>query len=147
MKVTLCGSIAFYDKMLDVKSSLESLGHEVKIPPSEVPGPDGSMISVAEYYKIRKEADDGAEWVWERKEEAIRWHFEKVEWADAVLITNYDKRGISNYVGANTLIEMGLALYLRKPIYLLNSVPVQDSSEEVRGMRPIVLNGDLSKLI
>jgi len=143
MKMTLCGSIAFFDQMLDAKKQLEALGHEVKLPPTEVPDEDGNLIPVAKYYELRKTVTDDTSWIWERKEEAMRNHFDKVAWSDAILVCNYDKKGISGYIGANTLLEMGLAMYLRKPIYLLNQIPEIDYKEEILGMRPIVINQDL----
>ena len=70
-------------------------------------------------------------------------HFEKVAWAEAVLILNYDKNNIKNYIGPNTLIEMALALYLGKKIFLLNPIPEMNYKEEILGVMPIVINGDL----
>lgn len=29
--------------------------------------------------------------------------------SDAILVLNYDKKGIKNYIGGNTLMEMGFA--------------------------------------
>jgi len=147
MKITICGSIAFYDEMLDIKNKLENLGHEVKLPPIEVPGKNGELISVAEYYRIRKEAKADETWVWERKKEAIQIHFDKINWCDAILIPNYDKKNIAGYIGGNTLMEMGLAFHLGKKIYLLNPIPDVAWKEEIVGMQPIVINGDLARIV
>ena len=46
MNITICGSIAFYDEMLDAKKKLEQLGHRVKLPPFEVKDENGNMIPV-----------------------------------------------------------------------------------------------------
>lgn len=146
MKITICGSIAFYDKMLDIKAELEKLGHEVKIPPSEAKDEDGSTLDVRDYYVKRKSETDPVSWIWKRKEEAMRAHFKKVEWCDAVLILNYDKNNIKDYVGANTLLEMGLAFHLNKKIFLLNSIPEVNYKEELLGMMPKVIRNDLSKI-
>ncbi len=62
------------------------------------------------------------------------------------MVCNYPKNDIDGYIGANTLIEMGLAFYLEKPIYLLNPIPEISYKEEILGMKPIVLNGDLEKI-
>ena len=105
--------------MIDVKKQLEQLGHEVKLPPFEVKDENGNMIPVKEYYSRRKSETDDTSWIWDRKEEAMRMHFQKVEWGDAVLILNFDKNAVSNYVGANTLLEMGLAFHLNKKVFLL----------------------------
>ncbi len=144
LRITICGSIAFYDEMLKAKEGLNGLGYEVKMPPREVMNEIGEMIPVSEYYKLRKMAGDDAEWIWKRKGEAMNWHFEKVGWADALLILNHDKNGIEGYVGSNTLMEMGLGFFQGKRIYLLNKVPEISCKEEILGMKPIVINGDLN---
>lgn len=146
MKVTICGSIAFYEKMLEVKKELEKLGHVVKLPPHEVKDEKGKMIPVSEYYSRRKAETSDDSWIWDRKEEAMILHFKKIEWSEVIIVLNYDKSGIKNYVGANTLIEMGIAQYLNKKIYLLNKVPEISYKEEILGMKPIVIEGDLNKI-
>ena len=146
MKITICGSIAFYNEMLDVKEKLEQLGHQVKLPPFEVKDDNGNMIPVKEYYSIRKAETDDTSWIWDRKEEAMRLHFQKVEWSDPVLILNHDKNGVSNYVGANTLLELGLAFHLNKKLFLLNNIPDIGCKEEILGMKPSVINNDLTKI-
>jgi len=146
MKITLCGSIAFFNQMLEIKKELEMSGHEVKLPPTEVADENGNMIPVAEYYKLRKEAKEDTGWIWERKAEAIKNHFDKVAWSDIVLVLNITKNDIANYIGANTFLEMGLAFHLGKKIYLLNPIPEIACKEEILGMKPIVIANDLSKL-
>ncbi|MEI7891381.1 MAG: hypothetical protein WCI36_05450 [bacterium] len=145
MKITICGSIAFFDEMLKAKKELEDMGHEVDLPPTEIKNGEGKMIPVAEYYRIRKSENPDA-WVWDAKKVAMLTHFKKEEWADVILVLNIEKNGVAGYVGANTLIEMGLALFLDKPIYLLNDIPEISSKEEIVGMQPIVINGDLTKI-
>jgi len=144
MKITICGSIAFFPEMLETKRQLEELGHEVKLPPTEVPDENGQMIPVAKYYELRKTIKDDTSWIWKNKEAAMLNHFAKEEWADVILVLNCDKKGIAGYVGGNTLIEMGVAMYLKKPIYMLNPLPEMDYKEEILGMRPIVINSDLT---
>ncbi len=60
-----------------------------------------------------------------------------------VMVPDKDKNGIKNYIGANTLLEMGLAFHLNKKIFLLNPVPEISYKEEILGMKPIVLNGNV----
>jgi len=146
MKITICGSIAFFDEMLDIKGKLEQLGNEVEMPPVEIEDGKGNLISIKEYYKIRKNTEGNEEWVWDRKKWAMRKHFDKVSWSDAILVLNYDKNDIKGYVGGNTFLEMGLALHLGKKIYLLNSIPEMPHKEELLGMKPIVINKDLTKI-
>jgi len=146
MKITICGSIAFFDEMMAVKNDLQKMGHEVKLPPTEIPNEQGEMVSIKEYYRLRKESKTEAGWIWDRKEWAMRTHFDKVAWADVVLVLNYTKNDIENYIGGNTFLEMGVAFYLKKPIYLLNPIPETSFKEEVLGMKVMVINNDLSKL-
>lgn len=141
MKITLCGSIAFYDQMLEAQKQLEALGHEVRLPPPMVPGPNEDLIPVEEYYRLRKESDEGPDsWIWDKKQVAMRNHFDKVAWADAIVVTNYEKKGIPGYIGANTLMEMGLACHLQKPIYLMFEIPELDYKEEILGMKPAIIS-------
>lgn len=146
MKITICGSIAFYEEMQAAEEQLEALGHEALIPPDRVPDKDGNIITVAEFYKIRKAAGDKESWVWDVKEQAIRLHFDKIADSDAILVLNEKKNDIPGYIGANTFLEMGLACYLRKPIYVLHQIPDQGNIEEIMGMKPILLHGDVNNI-
>ena len=146
MKITICGSIAFYNEMEVVKVKLEKMGHEVKLPPSHIKDDSGELIPIKQYYSIRKATDTTEGWIWDRKADAMRWHFDKVAWSDAILVLNYDKNGIKNYIGGNTLLEMGLAFYLKKQIYLYFPIPEVAYKEEILGMKPVVINEDLSKI-
>ena len=150
MIITICASIKFYSEILNVKKQLEDFEHEVLIPPHRVKNEVGDFIPVEEYYEIRKKMIDNKsndKWVWQRKNEAINWHFEKVSKADCILVLNFDKNNIPGYIGGNTLMEMGLACWLKKPIYLYNQIPEAVSYyEEIKGMQPIIINQDL-KLI
>lgn len=144
MKITICGSIAFYNEMLKIKKRLELQSHEVKLPPFEIADENGNMIPIKEYYDRRKAETKDTGWIWDRKEEAIKMHFNKVAWADAVLILNFDKNNILNYIGGNTFLEMGVAFHLNKKIYLFNPIPVITYKEEIIGMKPIIINQDLN---
>ena len=149
MVVTICTTIKFWPKVLEVKKQLEEMGHEVLIPPHEVKNEAGDFIPVEEYYELRKKmmAKEGKEhdWIWQRKKEAMDCHFEKVDKADVILVLNYEKNGVANYIGGNVLLEIGLAFWLNKPIYLINPIPTElGYTEELKGMQPIIINGDLT---
>jgi hypothetical protein len=146
MKITLCGSIAFYDEMLAARQKLEQAGHQVKLPPVEVKDEKGRPIPVKKYYEKRKAETNETSWIWERKNEAMKTHFAKIAWSDAILVINHDKNGIQGYIGANTLMEMGMALHLDKKIFLLKNIPEISYKEEILGTKPILLNEDLSKI-
>lgn len=153
MKITICGSMVFYPEMKQLQAELETNGHEVLIPlldnemPPEFGG--GRTLAFGAYIEERGGTDAFAagDPLWDFKAAAINDHFNKVEWCDAILVVNHNKRGVEGYIGGNTLMEMGLAFYLKKPIYMLNQVSGDLLyKQEVMGMKPIFLDGDKSKI-
>jgi diphthamide synthase subunit DPH2 len=151
MKITICGSIAFYEEMKEIKKSLENNGHEVLIPllsneaPKEMGG--GNGLYFGKYIEDNGGTDAFPESheIWNLKERAILDHFEKIEWSDTIMVVNHEKRGVAGYIGGNTLIEIGLAFYLKKPIYILHPISSELSyKQEIMGMKPIFLNGDIN---
>lgn len=154
MKITLCGSIGFYKEMEAARDELMRRGHEVKIPelaleaPSEFGG--GKKVYFGQYIEQNGGIDafPATHEIWKLKEGAIKDHYEKIDWCDAVLIVNHEKRGIAGYVGGNTLIEIGVAFYLKRKIFILNSVSSELSyKQEIMGMRPTIVGGDLSLIV
>lgn len=140
--------MAFYKEMTILKESLEALGHEVLIPSLalEVPGEDKYF---GQYMEDNGGIDNFPEGhpLWQLKSDAISEHFKKIENSDCILVANYDKKGVVGYVGGNTLIEIGLAFYLKNKIFILNNPSSELSyKQEIMGMKPIILNGDLSKI-
>lgn len=153
MKITICGSIGFYREMEEARDKLIALGYEVKIPEldQETPPEFGGDKKV--YFGKYIEDNGGTDAfpaghiIWNYKEGAIRDHYNKIDWGDAILVINHDKRGITGYIGGNTLIEIGVAFYLKKKIYILNPVSSDLSyKQEILGMKPKLLNGNLSLL-
>lgn len=94
------------------------MGHEVKRP--DVFWPKDAAICPAD-----------------KKAEAIREHFAKIEWSDAIVVVNSEKNGVAGYIGGNTLMEMALAFHLKKPIYLTQTAPDVSYREEILGMLPL----------
>lgn len=153
MKITVCGSMVFYKEMKEAQTALEARGHEVQIPlldnelPPEFGG--GRTLAFGQYIEERGGTDAFTpdDPLWDFKAAAINDHFGKVEWSDAILVINHNKRGVEGYIGGNTLMEMALAFYLKKPIYMLNEVSGELLyKQEVMGMKPIILDGDLSRI-
>ena len=149
MKVTICGSIGFYKGMESARDELVKYGHEVKIPelalevPQEFGG--GRKVYFGQYIEENGGIDafPAEHQIWDLKGGAINDHYEKIHWCDGILVINHEKRGIDGYVGGNTLIEIGVAFYLKKKIYLLNPVSSELSyKQEIMGMKPVVVNGD-----
>ena len=74
----------------------------------------------------------------------IKRYYEKIKASDAVLVINTIKKGIENYIGGNTFLEMGYAHALDKKLYCLNPIPDMSYTSEMLAMRPTILNGDCS---
>lgn len=154
MKITVCGSIGFYKEMEDARDGLLTFGHEVKIPMLALEVPEqfggGRKVYFGKYIEENGGIDafSPAHEIWDLKESAIKDHYEKIDWADAILVVNHEKRGIEGYIGGNTLIEVGVAFYQKKKIYILNQVSSELSyKQEIYGMKPVILNGDLSLIV
>lgn len=63
------------------------------------------------------------------------------------MVVNLEKKGMKGYIGGNTLMEMGLAFFLKKPIFIYR--PISEElvhKEEIYGLLPIFINGDLEKI-
>ena len=65
---------------------------------------------------------------------------------DAVLVLNYEKNGVDNYIGGATFLEMYDAFRLGKKIYMLNDIPKGLLEDEIIGFKPVIIHGDLSKI-
>ncbi len=137
MTITICGSMKFHEEMRDVKAQLERMGHTVFVPKSI-----GLMDTVGYVHP----EDDEERITAKIEHDFIRAHFKKVQDADAILVLNYDKKGIANYIGGNTFLEIGLAFWLGKKIFLLNLIPEMDYKTEMHAMQPVILAGDLAKI-
>ena len=67
--------------------------------------------------------------------------------SDCVLVVNLDKKGIKNYIGGNTFLEMGFTFVNFRDIFLYNSLPKSsDYLPELQAMQPIIINSDISKI-
>ena len=139
MKIFLSGSMAFAKEMLKVHKELEEQGHTAEVPygtedhindPAFVEDLDGNIA-----YCI--------------KHDVMRKCFQRVADCDGILVLNYKRKGIDGYIGISALMELGVAHFLKKKIFIL--YPIPDFSEhrwahEVTIMQPVILHGDLSQM-
>ncbi|HMT00920.1 MAG TPA: hypothetical protein PKC14_01205 [Candidatus Absconditabacterales bacterium] len=147
MKIAVCGSMVFHKEFEELKSQLDSMGHNTHIPELKLGMTDGN-ISIRDYLATEAKPGEDLTWLWKKKNIAILDHFRIIEDSDCILVANYEKKGIPGYIGVNTMLEMGLATYYGKPIYLLDNVPSEiDWMDEIYGMMPSVINFDLKKII
>jgi len=137
MKIAICGSMVFTDEMLEAKKKLEELGYTVFV----------SGFAESHLNKNTEEREKLAI-IQKNENDAMREYWEVIQKVDAILVLNYDRRGIKNYIGGNAFLEMGFAHVLNKKIYLLNDIPeVEIYKSEIEAMKPTILNGDLSKIV
>lgn len=130
MKITICGSMQFEPVMTRVAKELRERGYEVDKP------------NVVEGHVYEDNLDTNAT----LKRGFIDEHFAKIDTSEAILVINEPKKGIDGYIGGNTLIEIAYAYSQGLDIFLLHQVPDMGYSDEIRGMHPIILDGDLGKI-
>jgi nucleoside 2-deoxyribosyltransferase len=130
--------MTFYQEMKAAKEGLEVLGHEVLVPVEVERGrvPIESLSKTTDEEKINVKIEY----------DFIREHFKKIEQSDVILVLNYEKNGIAGYIGGNTFLEMGYAFGLGKKIFVMNPVPEMNYSVEMHAMKPIVIDGDVTKI-
>jgi len=135
MKIFICCSKHLYNKVPEIKKELEKLGHKITLPNSyEEP------FKEEEIKRLSRE--EHSKW----KGEMIKLQIVKVKLNDAVLVLNYEKNGVKNYIGGATFLEMFRAWELGKKLFLINPIPENILKDEIVGFNPIELNGDLSKI-
>lgn len=135
MKICICCSLSFTDEVKRIADRLHELGHEVLLP-------NGVIVDA-----IHKPDFDSVEAKRGNGYDFVREHFKKIEESDAMLVCNFTKNGIDNYIGANTFLEMGFAYYIKKPIYALNPLPdYKYINDELLNFDVKVINGDLSEI-
>ncbi|MFH1207621.1 MAG: hypothetical protein V1668_03370 [Patescibacteria group bacterium] len=136
MKIAISGSMVFSEKMLEARKELELLGHMV-----EISSFAASYAGQPQEEKERRTIED------KMHNDAIREFWEKIKQCDALLVLNYDRKGIKNYIGGNTFLEIGFAHVLDKKIFLLNSIPeIEYYKSEIQATRPVILHGSLANL-
>jgi hypothetical protein len=140
--ITVCSSASFYRQAVDIKDQLEKTGYKVIIPSNAERMKKTGDYEVSHYKTWFGDKDD-----YHKKTALMQDHFAEVAKSDMILVLNYKKHGLENYIGGNVLMEMALAFYLNKPIFILNEIPDESAFlEEIIGLNPIVLHGKLKLL-
>jgi hypothetical protein len=133
MKIFVCTSRHLYDKAKPIIEALEQAGHVIT-PPNNFDDPGRENRTKVE------QPEKYAEW----KASMFRQQAEKIANNDAVLVMNVEKDGKPNYIGGATFLEIFKAWELGKKIFLYNPIPEGMLYDELVGMNPVVINGDLS---
>ena len=137
MKVVIGGSVSFAKEIKEAKEKLELAGHEAIV-----------TDDLDEYIKDKNiKLNFEQELQLSIKYDIMRSFFNKIAESDGFLVLNYRKRDIEGYLGASVLMEIGLAYYLKKKIFLLNDIDKnQPYALELGIIQPVILNGDLTKI-
>ncbi len=133
MKIFICCSKHIYDKIPPIKDQLEEMGHVITLPNSY----DQPLME-----EDMKKA--GAEIHREWKADMLKKQDAKVLDNDAILVLNMEKHGQQNYIGGATFLEIFRAFDSGKKVFLFNPIPDNIFRDELLGMNPIIIHGDLS---
>ena len=124
MKIVIVGNISFSGKFEEAKRILEGKGHKVIAPKKEL---------LLEPIPM------------ELKRKSMEAFNEDLKKSDAILVMNYTKDGKENYIGTNSLMEIGMAFIFDKKIFLFNPPP-EYAKHELEAIGVNILNGDLGRI-
>ncbi|MFH0836961.1 MAG: hypothetical protein V1870_02425 [Candidatus Aenigmatarchaeota archaeon] len=82
MKITICASLEFTDKIIEAKNILEQAGHTVLLPKTTQKIIAGEITTD----DITRQKQDGNIVDYARKNDAIREHYRKIQESDAILV-------------------------------------------------------------
>jgi len=120
--IVICSSASFYKQVIGVQKQLKDLGFKVVVPLTANKMVKSNDFKVETYKTWMERPED-----YKRKAYLTKKHFKEIEKGDTILVLNYQKNGKNGYIGGAVLMEMALAFYLKKPIYILNQI--DDSSK------------------
>ena len=138
-KITICGSVKFRKEMVEARDKLNEAGYEgiiCSVMEDLALGRNPELLKRIEENHAQAKKDGGF----------IKWYYNSIVDSDAILVLNYDKNDIKNYIGGNTLMEMAFAHVHDKKIFLLNPAPEISYRDEIIAMDPIIINNDFSKM-
>lgn len=135
MNIFVICSKQFYDQIPPIERKLKEMGHSITLPNCY-----DDPAAEARYRKQGK--DKHAAW----KRTMLEHSTDVINGVDAVLVLNYEKNGMSNYIGGATFLEMYDAFRLGKKIFMINDIPIGILKDEIAGFEPTVLDGNLDAL-
>src|SRR5438067_2146636 len=102
MKIGVVSSMQNVDKMIEVRDRLREMSHE-----AFVTNFAGALA------KKNLEEIEALKLEQKYNLDAITEFWNQMQDADALLVLNLDKNGVKNYIGGNTLMEIGFAHVLK----------------------------------
>jgi len=143
MKITICSSVIFRKESYKIKKLLEEKGYEVLVYPEDVEV-KGKRVAVEDYHRMKKE--NLTRDLVNLQAQLMDNHIKRIEQSDAILVLNFDKEGEEGRVGGNVFLEMGIARYLGKKIFLWKQPGEGSFLEEIMALQPIVIGEDVEKI-
>ncbi|HJX50973.1 MAG TPA: hypothetical protein VJ438_05930 [Candidatus Nanoarchaeia archaeon] len=135
MKIFIACSKHFYHKIPEIQKKLENRGHKITLPNSY-----DNPFKEEELKRLSRE--EHIEW----KSKMMRNDKKNIKPNDAILVLNFEKKDIPNYIGGATFLEIYKSWELGKKIFILNNLPRCSFTDELIGFNPKILNGDLTKI-
>lgn len=137
-RIFLCASMNFYQNLVEIEKALVDKGFDVEIPVSAKTMKAKNDFEVSHFKGVFTPQEKG---------KFIQENFGNIAKSDAILVINNEKNGIKGYIGANVLMEIGIAFYLGKKIYILNNFGSDVAyKEELLAFDVKVIDGDLSAI-
>ena len=137
MKIIVGGSMTFASEQIEIKKKLEKLGHEVLLTDDIEAYASDNQIK----HSFKEELSLCL------KYDVIRNFFNKIAESGAYLVCNYDKNGITGYLGASVLMEIGLAYYLNKKIFLMSEIDKnQKYALELAVIKPKIVGDNFNNI-
>ena len=138
MKIMICCSTTFYDRVEEISNKLISKGYSVIYPNGYLENNFelDENVSDEEYSSFFRNM----------YQESI----DKIKEIDAILVLNYDKNKngdiYKNYIGASTFLEMYEAFMNNKKIFLFNEIPENMLFDEIKSFQPTIIKGNIENI-
>lgn len=137
-KIFLAASMSFYPTLLQIESELKLRGFEVEIPIS------AKIMREKNDFEVSHFKDSYSN---EQKCVFFRENLTNIEKSDVLLVVNEEKNSIPGYIGTSVIMEIGIAFYLRKQIYLWNELWDKAACKpEIDAFGVQVIHQDLEKI-
>ncbi len=139
MKIMIFSSMTFAKEYSEIGKQIEKIWHEVLLPPWT------EEFIKWERHNNRNDSKEILEYARQEELEFL----DTMKDVDGVLVTNYEKNNIKWYIWGSVLMEMSIAFYLRKPIFVLNELPKESDLryvQEIAIMKPQIIHNDFTKI-
>lgn len=130
--------MTFYRELVAIEQQLMKHGFIVNIPISAQTMKKNNDFEVSHFKGV---------FSYEERGKMIHSNFEKIATSDSILVVNNEKNGIQGYIGANVLMEIAIAYYFKKKIFVWN--PIEEKAlykEELLAFGAEFINKELTKI-